>query len=294
MTELSPFRRIRKSCVAYLSVGLKRKLLEVDQDNLRFKAWELHKMPEIDVEDQQIYYEVVGEGPHTVVLIPGFIGTILSDFAQIFPALNKTKFRWICLDPPGYGRSRPKDAVVDLQLYERCGILIAKLMQKLGFEKYSIAGWSQGGAYGVRLAEHYPENVLKLVIWGTFAFGTKRSLFFHERSACLDLWSKDKLDEKLICFDKEYLQQHLQDMAVLVRKTFEEKRGKYLGELPSLTCPTLILHGQKDNLADELQPLAWKSAIPNSRIQYFPQAGHDIHLKHTAEFLKLVEEFLER
>ena len=42
-------------------------------------------------------------------------------------------------------------------------------LQKLGNKKYSALGWSQGGVTGVHLAALFPENIEKLVVFGTFA-----------------------------------------------------------------------------------------------------------------------------
>ncbi|CAG7732082.1 unnamed protein product [Allacma fusca] len=249
-------------------------------------------MPEKEIDGWKIYYEGVGNGPHPVLLLPGFLGVIKSDFSKIFPALNKTKFRWICWDPPGYGRSYPPHREHDDGLYPRCADLAAKLMETLGYKRFSVVGWSQGGSFAVILANNYPERVISLAIWGTFAYCTKKLQTFHQVCAKLELWSPEKLDEKLLYFEEDNLRYECEGMVKLVKRAMQNG-GRYFGEtVPSLNCPCLIIHGKKDNIVDDDQPLKLKEAFTNSRIVYFPEGGHDLHLVYTSKFVQIVEEFL--
>lgn len=43
-------------------------------------------------------------------------------------------------------------------------------MQKLGFKKYSLLGWSDGGISSMIAAAKYPDEVEKLVVWGSNAY----------------------------------------------------------------------------------------------------------------------------
>lgn len=52
--------------------------------------------------------------------------------------------------------------------------------QKLGVEKISIMGWSDGGISGMIAAARYPELVDKLVIWGANAYITKTDMDAYE------------------------------------------------------------------------------------------------------------------
>lgn len=54
------------------------------------------------------------------------------------------------------------------------------LLQKLGVEKISIMGWSDGGIAGMIAAARYPELVDKLVIWGANAYLTKTDMECYE------------------------------------------------------------------------------------------------------------------
>lgn len=48
--------------------------------------------------------------------------------------------------------------------------IIAFVMQNLGFQRFSLLGWSDGGISSMILASKYQKSVEKLVIWGVNAF----------------------------------------------------------------------------------------------------------------------------
>ncbi|CAG7722372.1 unnamed protein product [Allacma fusca] len=251
-------------------------------------------MSVLQVGDQVIYHKIFGNGPHTVVLLPGFLGISDLDFGKIFPLLNKTDFRWICWDPPGYGRSRPQDLLHDENVYRRSNEILREFMKELGCDKYSIVGWSQGGTTGMLHACQYPENVIKLIFWGSFARYTPALLRAFEFFPQLDMWSPCKRQSKLEYFDRNYLRKICLDMLATARRVMGGKGGNFLGdELQNVQCPTLILHGVKDRLTDDFQPRQLQKAFKNARIQYFPDGGHDLHLQFPEEFVKTVEGFLQ-
>ncbi|CAG7732084.1 unnamed protein product [Allacma fusca] len=156
-------------------------------------------MPEIIIGDQHIYYKITGEGSHTVLLLPGILGTIDLDFGDVIPLLNKTDFRWVCWDPPGYGKSRPQDRQVDDEMCERCANYAAQLMENLGFKSYSVAGYSQGSLFGILLTSSYPDRIKKLVVWGAFFSDSESFDMVYRGISNLDRWPKAKLDKEKGC-----------------------------------------------------------------------------------------------
>ncbi|XP_074492375.1 valacyclovir hydrolase-like [Sebastes fasciatus] len=63
--------------------------------------------------------------------------------------------------------------------------------------------------------------------------------------------------------------------------------------LPLISCPTLILHGEKDEMVPSLQPQFLLKHIKGSRLHLMPGGKHMFHVTHADEFNKLVEDFLE-
>lgn len=48
--------------------------------------------------------------------------------------------------------------------------------QTLGFEKFSLLGWSDGGITALIAAAMYPHLIMKMVVWGTNSFVSEQDL----------------------------------------------------------------------------------------------------------------------
>jgi 3-oxoadipate enol-lactonase len=62
--------------------------------------------------------------------------------------------------------------------------------------------------------------------------------------------------------------------------------------LPQIDRPTLILHGADDQLIPASEAEAMHAAIPNSRLQILPDAGHLLNLEQPEKFNEAVRQFL--
>ncbi|XP_013855119.1 valacyclovir hydrolase [Austrofundulus limnaeus] len=63
--------------------------------------------------------------------------------------------------------------------------------------------------------------------------------------------------------------------------------------LPLISCPTLIVHGEKDPMVPGFHPQYLHKHIKGSRLQLMPEGKHNLHLRYAEQFNKLVEDFLE-
>lgn len=124
----------------------------------------------IDLQGQTINYLKVGTGKKTILLLPGALGTIWTDFRPQIEKLDKNKLTIVAWDPPGYGKSRPPKRTFDKNLYHTYAKLAAELMNKLNISKYSLVGWSDGGITSLILAAKYPERIEGLVEWGANSY----------------------------------------------------------------------------------------------------------------------------
>ncbi|KAL1115909.1 hypothetical protein AAG570_006198 [Ranatra chinensis] len=118
------------------------------------------------------------------------LGTIWSDFKPQIEGFDPEKFTLVAWDPPGYGKSRPPDKKFDAQFYETDAKLASQFMQMLGFQRYSLMGWSDGGITSLVMASSGRSPVDKLVVWGANAYVTPKDLKLYEglqaddRSSC--------------------------------------------------------------------------------------------------------------
>lgn len=61
----------------------------------------------------------------------------------------------------------------------------------------------------------------------------------------------------------------------------------------SITCPTLVIHGQKDPLVPQFHPEYLHANISGSKLHLMPEGRHNLHLRYADEFNVLVKKFLK-
>ena len=110
----------------------------------------------ISVEGKKMCVEVVGEGEDIIILLPG-LGSV-SPVLEMRPIANalKTHYTVVTIEPFGYGLSdtteRPRTIsnIVD-ELHEA--------IKTLGYDHYVMMGHSMSGAYSLKYADTYPDEV---------------------------------------------------------------------------------------------------------------------------------------
>ena len=85
----------------------------------------------VEVNGVGIHYEVVGEGSHVVLCMPGALGSTQSDFGPQLKGL-KDEFTVIAFDPRGYGKSIPPKRDFPADFFVRDANDAAALMDTLG------------------------------------------------------------------------------------------------------------------------------------------------------------------
>ena len=122
--------------------------------------------------DVHIAYQVVGEGPLDLVLVPGWVSHVENaweepSFARFLRRL--TSFcRLILLDRRGTGLSDP---VATLPTLEQRMDDVRAVMDAAGSEHATLFGISEGGPMCILFAATYPDRTAALVLYGTFARG---------------------------------------------------------------------------------------------------------------------------
>ena len=116
-----------------------------------------------------IAYQVIGDGPFDLVMVPGFVSNVETLWAEpIFYRLisNLTRFcRVIVFDKRGTGCSDPVAGAptVDERMDD-----VRAVMDGAGVERAVINGISEGGPISILFAATYPERTQALVLYGTF------------------------------------------------------------------------------------------------------------------------------
>jgi class 3 adenylate cyclase len=120
--------------------------------------------------DINIAYQIVGDGPIDLVLVPGFVSHLDLDWddpghAHFLERLASFS-RLIRFDKRGTGLSDRPDGLPDLET--RMGD-VRSVMQAAESEGAVLFGYSEGGPMSVLFAATYPELTSALVLYGTYA-----------------------------------------------------------------------------------------------------------------------------
>ncbi|XP_028409790.1 valacyclovir hydrolase-like [Dendronephthya gigantea] len=242
------------------------------------------------VNDVELYYEKVGQGSKVLLCLPGAMGSTRTDFGPQLDQL-KEKFTVVAFDPRGYGKSIPPKRDFPLDFYHRDADDAVGLMEQLGYSKYSVLGWSDGGIFGLILAGKYPSNVDRLVVWGCNASVTKEDLDLYEAIRDVSKWNP-KMRQPLEDLYGDGVQGLWDGWIDSLTSIFNECEGNLCKELlPKIICPTLIIHGEKDPLVPSFHPQYIHKNLKGSILHLMPEGRHNLHLRFAEEFNKYVTDF---
>lgn len=136
--------------------------------------------------DVAVAYQVVGDGPPDLLVIPGWISHLALDWEE--PRWRRwcdliTSFaRLIRFDKRGTGLSdRPPGVPTVEQRLED----IQAVLNAVGVKRAHVMAYSEGGPAAILFAARYPERVESLILYGTQAC-------FHRTASYL--WGFSKLD----------------------------------------------------------------------------------------------------
>ena len=118
---------------------------------------------EIDAGETRIFVRRAGSGP-PLLLLHGFPQTHLM-WRDIAPMLARN-FTVVCADLRGYGRSGCPPSAPDHAPYSKRAMArdMARVMDALGFGRFSVAGHDRGGRVAYRLALDHPQRVQRLAV----------------------------------------------------------------------------------------------------------------------------------
>jgi len=244
----------------------------------------------------RVHYRIRGaaDAP-TLVLLHGSNATLFT-----WEAWSKNlsdKFRVVSLDLPGHGLTGP----VPNHDYSAKGmaLFVAEFADKIGLQKFALAGNSMGGGVAARFSEMYPDRVTALILVDAGGMQTKMGdripLAFQLlrmpwlQSVLLQADPKPLAREGLnkAIVRKAVLTEQMidlyADMALLQGSraaTFE--RFNQRGDDPTyvknhigvLKMPVLILWGEQDHLIPVVAAHTWNAAIPGSKLIVYPATGH--------------------
>jgi len=268
-------------------------------------------LPEVgrscDVGGVRINYHDVGSGaPVQLIHGSGPGVTAWANWRLVIPELARNA-RVIAPDMAGFGYTvshDPTDTTVGGWVRQVVGLL-----DTLGIARTAIVGNSFGGAIALHVAASHPHRVERLVLMG--AVGTSFPItegldrvWGYQPSreamrALLRVFVDDlsRIDDDLV--EMRYRASIRDDVQARFAALFPPPRQRWVDALAlpdaalrAIAQPTLVLHGQQD----EVIPLAVSERLaaflPNARLQAFDRCGHWVQIEQTAAFLREVRAFL--
>jgi class 3 adenylate cyclase/dienelactone hydrolase len=117
-----------------------------------------------------IAYQVVGDGPLDLVLVPGFVSHLDLDWDEPRSAHMLERLasfsRLIRFDKRGTGLSDRPGGLPDLETRMDD---VRAVMDEVGSERAALLGYSEGGPLCILFAATYPERTSALALYGTYA-----------------------------------------------------------------------------------------------------------------------------
>lgn len=243
-------------------------------------------------------------------MLHGFTGSA-DTWADIRSRLD-SEFRIIAIDLPGHGSSSAPREAARYSLNRFADDLV-QVFDVLEIEHGCVFGYSMGGRAALRFAIAHPHRVSSLILESTSsgihdmhargkrieADETLARLIEREgveafvaRWERLPMWSSQSSlgDSGRASLRAQRLANSAVGLANSLRGAGAGVDGPVLDRAREITARTLILAGQLDTqYIDHGQLLA--RAIPNSRLEIIPDAGHAIHLEQPEAVIREITAF---
>ena len=254
----------------------------------------------------RIAYQVVGNGPLDLVIVPGYISNLdhiwdepgLAHFLSRLSAFS----RLILFDKRGTGLS---DRLGDLPTLEERMDDVRAVMDAVGSKQAAVFGISKGGAMSILFAATYPERTRALVLYGSYGhFPTwvlppeKFDAFINSiekawgTGASLNVFAPSKVsDERFKRWWSRFERLGASpSAAIALMRMNNEIDIRHV--LSAIQVPTLVLHRTGDLRVNVEAGRYLGSNIPEARYIELPGADHVPWVGEVDRLADEIEEFL--
>ncbi|MBL4743813.1 MAG: pimeloyl-ACP methyl ester esterase BioH [Cycloclasticus sp.] len=244
-----------------------------------------------------------GDGP-VLVLIHGWAMSS-AIWQSMLPRLEQS-FTVICMDLPGHDGSEYADAWALDELLE-------SMAEQLP-PKCTVLGWSLGGMLALAYTNKYPQRVSSLIMLGSSPkFVQSDDWLCGQENDVLEAFQQGLIKDSSATI-KRFVSLQTQGMerpketrklllSLLGAGPQPSKNGLTSGlrmlqnldlrhALKKVSCPLLMLLGEKDNLIPVGVGEQSQAINPRIKLVVIKQAAHVLFLSHTSEVLELIEQFL--
>jgi 3-oxoadipate enol-lactonase len=264
-------------------------------------------MPFTESNGARIYWEESGPASNEaepLLLIMG-LGYAHQMWFRTRPVLAR-KYRTVVFDNRGVGQS---DAPPGPYSIAQMAADAAAVLDAAGIARARIFGISMGGMIAQEFAIRYPERVERVIL-GCTACGGKEAVPAARK--VLDIlmaratMTPDEGAEAMVpyIYDASTPRSRIDEDLVIRRSVYPTAQG-YLGQvqgilawssfdrLASISTPTLVIHGESDQLVPAENGGIIAGRIPGARLVMLPSASHIFTTDQTDVAHKAISRFLE-
>ena len=257
-----------------------------------------------------------------LVMVHGFNGSLFN-FETMTPFL-KDQFRILSLDLPAHGLT----GSVKSNLYSYDGFyrVISEVLEKQDIRKFYLIGHSMGGMIAWRYSLERSEQIKGLIIIGSPFIGSEKaynefqsvnappaafelleSRIFREMLAYITPRFLVKEGVSQTVYDQNLVTEELVDQfhEIILQEGSREAMGELLINfednfisdptlLKNIDMPTLILHGEEDNLVDLRFVNHFVEKIPDVKLVTYPEVGHMPTMEIPEKLANDIEAFIKK
>lgn len=259
----------------------------------------------VPIGNTEMSYAAFGSGNKVLILLPGLsdgLATVKGK-ALLLAAPYKMFFK----DYTVYMFSRKNELPEKYSIREMAADQ-AEAMRRLGIRKAAVLGVSEGGMIAQYLAIDHAELVEKLVI--AVSAPNANEIVRSAVGGWIELATQKDHKQLMIntaekSYSEAYLKKHrmIYPLIGLIGKPKSYRRFLVnadailhfdcFGELNRITCPTLIIGGEKDNIVGPAASLRMHAQIRGSELYMYENFGHAAY-EEASDFNKRVFDFLVR
>lgn len=284
-----------------------------------------HREGFFELDDYDLYYRAVGEGPETMLCLHGGPGGS-SDYLAPMVRLGGDDRTVYLYDQFGCGRSdTPAPGDFDRYTVEHYRAEVEAVRKTIGAEELVLYGHSWGGVLAQEYALASPDRVSKLVLSGTLHdTGKAIEVMRAARREVLsdeDLETMEAKEAAREFEDPEYraLTEQVYDEVLLrgenplwreksrlemdiyglmwgptefaLAETARLRDWSVRDRLPELETPTLVVVGEHDEIGPQLSR-DMADLLPNARLEELPGTSHHIYWEEPEAYFAVLEDFL--
>ena len=263
-----------------------------------------------------VTYRMAGEGP-AIVLVHGLAGSSTT-WREAMPALSK-RYTVVAPDLLGHGKSAKPRGDYSLGAYASG---IRDLLALLGIEQATFVGHSLGGGVAMQLAYMFPERCERLALVASGGLGKEvtpflRAValpgsefvlpvvlapFFRERAETVGSvlqragWKPGTTLAEVWRSYTTLTTREGQNAFVHTVRSVIDPAGQRVSALDRLylaqAVPTLILWGDHDRVIPVKHAHTAHEAMPGSRLEILPGAGHFLPFENGEWFVEQLVDFI--